>query len=128
MNYARKSTTLLFAIAVIPIVFAASTNSLWLAIGLISWAAAAHQGWSANLFTIISDIYPKNTVGSMVGLAGFAGAIGGAISASFIGWVLQLSNSYILVFSIAGSMYILAWLSMKIFIPTIKEIQITKSH
>ena len=124
VNYSRKITTLIFALAVIPIVFTASAGNLWIAILLIAWSAAAHQGWSANLFTIISDIYPKKSVGSMVGLAGFAGAIGGAISASFIGWVLQISNSYFLVFAIAGSMYILAWLSMKIFIPEIKTLNI----
>ena len=127
LDFSRKNTMLIFAIAVLPIVFAANTNSLWLVIGLVAWATAAHQGWSNNLFTIISDVYPKKTVGSMVGLAGFVGAMGGAVSAAFIGWILQLTNSYVIVFTVAAVMYLLAWLSMKIFIPTIQSIKLDKT-
>jgi ACS family hexuronate transporter-like MFS transporter len=126
INYSRKLTMLLFAVAALPVVFAAKTNNLWFAVLLVAWATAAHQGWSNNLFTLISDIYPKKMVGSMVGLSGFTGAIGGAVSAAIIGWMLQLTNSYVLVFSIAASMYLLAWLSMKVFIPNIKSIQMQK--
>lgn len=127
IDYARKFTMLIFAIGVLPLIFAAKTNNLWIAIFIVAWATAAHQGWSNNLFTLISDIYPKKMVGSMVGLSGFVGALGGAVSASVVGWILQLTNSYVLVFSIAAVMYILAWLSMKIFIPNITSIPMSKA-
>lgn len=128
IDYARKFTMLIFALGVLPLIFAAKTNNLWIAIFIVAWATAAHQGWSNNLFTLISDIYPKKMVGSMVGLSGFVGAVGGAVSASVVGWILQLTNSYVLVFSIAAIMYILAWFSMKIFIPNITSIPMSKAN
>ena len=72
--------------------------NLWMAVALISLAAAGHQGWASNLFTIVSDIYPKNTIGSMMGLTGFAGAIGGTFSASFVGLILETTGSCFLIF------------------------------
>ena len=87
---------------------------------LIGLAAAAHQGWASNIYTVVSDIYPNNTVGTMIGLSGFTGAIGGALSASFVGLILKFSGSYTLIFAIASSMYLVAWLTLKIFIPRIQ--------
>jgi ACS family hexuronate transporter-like MFS transporter len=74
------------------------------------------------MFTMISDIYPKNAVGSMTGLTGFTAAVGGALSASFVGLILDATGSYFLIFAIASMVYILNWLIIKIFIPEIKPI------
>ncbi len=92
----------------VPIVFAARASTLWVAVALISLAAAAHQGWSANLFTLTSDLFPRRAVGSVVGIAGMAGAVGGMLIAKAVGYILQWSGSYLPVFMIAGSVYLLA--------------------
>jgi ACS family hexuronate transporter-like MFS transporter len=95
---------------------------------LISLATAAHCGFAANIFTVVSDIFPRNAVGTVVGMSGFAGALGGALAASFVGLVLEFTGSYFLIFTIASSMYILAWAILKLMIPVIKprELNMTK--
>lgn len=102
------------------------TMSILVAVGLIALAAAGHQGWASNIFTIVSDIYPKNAVGSMMGLSGFAGAVGGALSASFVGLLLESTGSYFLIFLFASSVYLVNWLILKLFIKGIKPIEIIK--
>jgi MFS transporter, ACS family, hexuronate transporter len=124
IDFSRKITMLICAIAVLPIVFVAGANTFWTVVLLISLGTAMHQGFSTNLFTLISDIFPKSVVGSMVGLVGFIGALGGAVSASLIGLLLQFTNSYFLVFLTAGSMYLLAWVAIKVLIPKIKPLAI----
>jgi ACS family hexuronate transporter-like MFS transporter len=124
IDFARKTTVLMSAILVLPVILVSQTHDLWIVVSLIAIAAAGHQSWAANIFTIISDIYPKKTVGSMMGLSGFAGAVGGALSASFVGLILQTTNNYSLIFIVASVMYILNWLIIKIFIPKIVPIQI----
>ncbi len=126
IDHARKITMFIFAISVLPIVFASASGDLWLVIALISLGTAAHQGWSNNLFTIISDIFPNNTVGSMVGLVGFVGAAGGALAAPVIGAILEYTGSYFLIFAIAASMYPIAWFVIKRMIPKIQEIDFIK--
>jgi ACS family hexuronate transporter-like MFS transporter len=108
LNRARKTTMFICAVAVVPIVAAGQARSLWTAVALISLAAAAHQGWSANLFTLVSDMFPQRAVGSVVGIGGFAGAVGGMAIASFAGLVLQVTGSYLPMFVIAASAYLLA--------------------
>ena len=108
VNRARKTAMLVCALAVVPIVVAAHVKGLWTAVALISLAAAAHQGWSANLFTLTSDMFPQRAVASVVGIGGFGGAIGGMFIASFAGWVLQITGSYLPMFIIAASVYLLA--------------------
>ncbi len=124
IDFARKTTILLSAILVLPLMLISQTNNLWVLVSLIAIAAAGHQSWASNLFAIISDIYPKKNVGSMMGLSGFAGAVGGALSASFVGLVLQVTNSYTIIFVIASVVYILNWLIIKIFIPKTAPVQI----
>ena len=99
------------------------TQNLWVAVGLIALAAAGHQGWASNIFTIVSDIYPKKAVGTMVGLSGFAGAAGGALSASFVGLILESTGSYFLIFLVASSVYIVNWLILKLSIKEIKPLE-----
>lgn len=122
VDYARKTTILICAIIVLPVMLVSQIHSLWGAVVLVSLAAAGHQGWASNIFTIVSDVYPKNLVGSMMGLSGFAGAIGGALSASLVGLVLQSTGSYILIFLIASSVYVINWLILKLFVKEIKPI------
>ena len=122
IDYARKTTILMCALIVLPVMMVAQVANLWLAIALISLAAAGHQGWASNIFTIVSDIYPKNAVGSMIGLSGFMGAVGGALSASFVGVLLESTGSYLLIFSLASSVYLINWIILKITIKEIKPI------
>ena len=124
LDFSRKTTILICAIFVIPVIFVPQSTTLWVAVALLSIGTAAHQGMSTNLFTIISDIFPKNMVGSMVGLAGFVGAMGGAVSAFLIGLILQATNSYFLIFAIAGSTYFITWLVLKVLIPKIEPLPV----
>ena len=117
LNRARKTAMLICALAVVPIVTAANVQNLWGAVALISLATAAHQGWSANLFTLASDMFPKRAIGSVVGIGGFGGAIGGAFIATFAGFLLQLTHSYVPLFVIAGSAYLVALLVIQLLVP-----------
>jgi MFS transporter, ACS family, hexuronate transporter len=108
VNLARKSAMLVSALCVVPIVFAADTQQLWVAVLLIGMATAGHQGFSANLFTMTSDLFPAQAVGSVVGIGGMAGAIGGMLIAEAVGYILQKSGSYHIPFVIAGVSYLLA--------------------
>ena len=92
VNAGRKTAMLVCALAVLPMMFASGARDLWVAVGLISIAAAAHQGWSANLFTLVSDMFPRQAVGSVVGLGGMAGAIGGMLIAKLTGYLLQVDR------------------------------------
>ncbi len=104
---ARLAAMLVCAFLVVPIFIASSVTSVWLAIALISVAAGAHQGWSANLFTTPSDMFPRAAVGSVVGIGNMIGSIGSALFAYYAGHVLQLTHSYASLFAIAASAYLL---------------------
>ncbi len=123
VDYARKTTIIISALIVLPVMLVSQVQNLWIAVLLIAMAAAGHQGWAANIFTIVSDMYPKKAVGSMMGLSGFTAAIGGALSASFVGLFLEATGSYFLIFLIASSVYVMNWLIIKIFIKEIKPIK-----
>lgn len=123
IDFARKTTILMCALIILPVMFVSQTQNLWVAVFLIAVAAAGHQGWASNIFTIVSDIYPKKAVGSMVGLSGFAGAVGGALSATFVGLLLESTGSYFLIFLIASSVYTINWLILKFSIKKIIPIE-----
>jgi MFS transporter, ACS family, hexuronate transporter len=108
VNRARKGAMLICALAVTPIVLISQVDNLWGAVALIGLATAGHQGWSANVFTLTSDMFPRRAVASVVGIGGFGGAVGGMLIASFTGWLLQTTGSYVPVFIMAGSAYLLA--------------------
>ena len=115
---------LICALAVTPIIFAANVKSLWVAVGLIGLAAAAHQGWSANLFTTASDMFPRRAVGSVVGIGGMAGAIGGATMAVATGYILQSTGgNYRIVFTIAGTAYLLALAIIHLLAPRLEPVE-----
>jgi MFS transporter, ACS family, hexuronate transporter len=120
VNRARKSAMLICALAVVPIVFAASAHSLWTAVGLIGLATAGHQGWSANVFTLSSDMFPSRAVAAVVGIGGFAGAVGGVLISTFTGFLLQSTGSYIPVFIMAGSAYLLALAVVHLIAPRLQ--------
>ena len=124
LNAARKTAMLVPALVVVPIVFAPRVSSLWLAVVLIGVAAGAHQAWSANIFTFSSDMFPKRAVGSVVGIGGMAGAIGGMLIALVAAEILQRTGSYVPVFLIAGSAYLLALGVIHLLVPTIQPVDL----
>lgn len=119
---ARKRSILIMAFLVVPIFFAAFTSDLRVAVSLIAIAAFAHQGYASNIFTIISDIYPKNAVASMVGLGLFAGSVGGVLFSSAVGLILEATGNYYLIFGFASIAYLLSWLFLKLFVADNKTI------
>jgi ACS family hexuronate transporter-like MFS transporter len=120
VNAARKTAMLICALAVVPVIFASRVTSMWEAVALISLAASAHQGWSANLFTLTSDMFPRHAVGSVVGIGGFAGAVGGMVIAKITGYILQTTGSYLPVFIIAGTTYLVTLLVMHLLVPRLE--------
>ena len=120
INAGRKLAMLICALAVVPIVFAAQTSNLWIAVVLIGLAAAAHQGWSCNLFTTTSDMFPRGAVGSVVGIGGMAGAIGGMMIARLVGEILERTGSYVPIFIIAASAYLVALLIIHLLSPRLE--------
>jgi ACS family hexuronate transporter-like MFS transporter len=129
---ARKYTMLIFALLVIPVFFAQSGGvSTWGAVALISLAASSHQAWSANIFTTVSDAFPKRVVSSVTSIGGMAGAIGGAFVSVFAGHILNffkkaghVETGYTVMFTIAACAYILAWVIMNVFAPKVKKVAI----
>jgi ACS family hexuronate transporter-like MFS transporter len=126
VNAGRKTAMLVCALAVVPIVFASRVSDLWTAVAIISLAAAAHQGWSANVFTMVSDMYPRYAVGSVVGIGGMAGAVGGMFIAKITGFVLQATGSYLVVFLIAGSAYLIALGIVHVLVPRMQPVHLSE--
>ena len=124
INRARKGAMAICAVAVVPIVFAAYASHEWLAVALIGLAAAAHQGWSANAFTLPSDMFPRHAVASVVGIGGFAGAVSGMLIATVTGFVLQTTGSYVPMFLLAGSAYLAALLVVHLLVPRMQPAEI----
>jgi ACS family hexuronate transporter-like MFS transporter len=123
VNKARKTAMLICALSVMPVMFAANASSLWAAVGVVSLAAAAHQGWSANIFTMVSDMFPRRAVGSVVGIGGMAGSIGGMLIATTVGLILQYVHSYLPIFIIAGTTYLVALLVIHLLAPRLEPVQ-----
>ncbi len=117
VNRGRKTAMALCALAVVPIMSVPRVAHLWPAVLLIGLAASAHQGWSCNLFTLASDMFPKRALASVVGLGGFAGAVGGMLIADAVGYLLHWTHSYIVPFMIAGTAYLAALLVLHLLAP-----------
>lgn len=120
VNRARKTAMAACAVAAVPIVTVSRVEQLWPAVLLIGLAAAAHQGWSCNLFTLVSDMFPKRAVASVVGLGGFAGAVGGMMIADLVGHILQWTHSYVVPFFLAGSAYLIALVALHLLAPRLR--------
>jgi ACS family hexuronate transporter-like MFS transporter len=124
INRARKTAMLICALMVTPIIFASNVKSLWAAVALIGLAAAAHQGWSCNLFTTPSDMFPRRAVGSVVGIGGMAGALGGATMAVATGYILESTGqNYSIVFMIAGTAYLVALAIIHLLAPQLAPVE-----
>jgi ACS family hexuronate transporter-like MFS transporter len=123
MNHARLVTMLLCACLITPIFFVSRQSSEWGAIALISLAVAAHQGWSANLFTTASDMFPRAAVGSVVGIGGTVGSIGGVLFSLGTGWILEVTHSYTALFMMSAAAYLLALGLMQLIVPGLKRVE-----
>jgi ACS family hexuronate transporter-like MFS transporter len=121
-NAARKITMTVCALAVIPIVFAQFVSELWMAVGIIGLATAAHQAWSANLMTLPSDMFPRVAVGSVVGIGGMAGAVGGMLMSKYNGYILDAFGSYQPIFALAGGAYIAGILVIHSLSPRLQRV------
>ncbi|TDB65129.1 MFS transporter [Arundinibacter roseus] len=128
---ARKTAMFIFAIMVIPIMLASSATNIWVAVGLISLACAAHQAWSANIFTTASDMFPRRAVSSIVGLGGMAGSVGGVLFPLIVGQILDafkesgdIGSGYNIIFLMCGSAYLIAWVVMHLFVPKMEQIKV----
>jgi ACS family hexuronate transporter-like MFS transporter len=121
-NAARKITMLICALAVTPIVFAQFVDQLWMAVAIIGLATAAHQAWSANLMTLPSDIFPRVAVGSVVGIGGMAGAVGGMLMSKYNGYILDVFGSYQPIFALAGGAYIAGIAVIHFFSPRLTRV------
>ena len=121
LKTARLTAMLTCACLVVPIVVAGGLHSVWLAVGLLSLAAAAHQGWSANIFTTASDMFPARFVGTVVSFGQVAGALGGAIFQPVCGHILQLTHSFVPLFLYSGVAYLVALLLLRTLAPGLKQ-------
>ena len=117
INASRKTTMLVCALSVAPVLYAPFSKSMWLVVGLVSLAMAAHQGWSANMFTIASDMFPRSAVGSVVGIGATAGAIGGLMLQKAAGYIVTWTHSYFSLFMICGSAYVIALVIIQLLSP-----------
>ncbi len=127
MTASRKLAMLTCAIAVLPVYFVVQSNSLWGAIALLSLATAAHQGWSANLFTTASDMFPRRAVGAVVGIGGLAGAVGGVLFQALTGVVLDATHSYAIPFTIAALAYLIGLGIMHLLVPNLEQVDVQPS-
>lgn len=124
INFARKTAMLICALLVTPMFFAQQVSSLWLAVLIVGLAAAAHQGFSANLFTLPGDVFPRRAVGSVIGIGGMFGALGGMLMAKYVGYVLERLGTYTPMFIIAGTVYLVALLLIHLLSPRLQEVDV----
>lgn len=123
-NVARKVALLICALLVVPVAYAPFSHSVWTVVMLVGLAAAAHQGWSANLFTVSSDLFPKTAIGTVVGFGGMMGALAGAIFQHMTGAIVDATHSYVPLFGIACSAYLVALLCMHLLSPRLKRAEL----
>jgi ACS family hexuronate transporter-like MFS transporter len=128
---ARKTAMFIFALCVVPIISAMYATNVWQAVALISLAAAAHQAWSANIFTTASDMFPKRALSSVIGIGGMAGSVGGILFPFLVGHILEfykesghLVTGYNIIFLICGCAYLLAWFIMHLLSPKMKPVNL----
>src|SRR5687768_15228041 len=127
VNAARKITMLIAALLIVPTAFAPSMTGLWAAVTVVGIAAAAHQWWSANIFTLTSDMFPRQAVGTVVGIGGFAGAMGGLLFQRLTGSILQANgNNYVPIFLICGSAYVTALLVIHLLVPKVRRLDVAE--
>ena len=128
---ARKTAMFIFAICVVPIITARFATNIWIAVALISLAAAAHQAWSANIYTTVSDMFPKKAISSVIGIGGMAGSVGGIFFPLFIGYLLDhykllgnINTGYNIIFFICGFAYLTAWIIIHFLSPKMDPVEL----
>ncbi|HEX4022966.1 MAG TPA: MFS transporter [Acidobacteriaceae bacterium] len=121
---ARKAALLICALGALPILLVSHTSHMWIVIGILGVVTAAHQGWSANLFTTASDMFPRGTVATIVGMGTLCSSIAAVFFSALVGWVLQLTHSYAPLFALAGFAYLTAMLVMQLLAP--RQLHVTK--
>ena len=124
LNAARKTAMLICALLAVPVCLGAVVDNLWMAVLIIGVATAAHQGFSANLYTLPSDVFPRSAVGSVVGIGGMVGAFGGMAMAKYAGWVLDKIGSYTPIFIVAATAYLLALLVVHLLTPKMEPVKL----
>jgi ACS family hexuronate transporter-like MFS transporter len=128
VNRARKTAMLIAALLIVPTMLAPAAPSLWVAVAIVSVAAAAHQWWSCNLFTTASDMFPRRAVASVVGIGGFAGAMGGVLFQRATGRILEATgNNYAIIFTICGLAYVTAWVVMHLLVPRLQPARLDEA-
>jgi ACS family hexuronate transporter-like MFS transporter len=127
-NAARKTALLICALSVVPVSLAPKVDNMWTAVALIGLAAAAHQGFSANLFTLTSDLFPRRAVSSVVGIGGMAGAVGGILMQSASGRVVDATGSYERLFLIAAVVYVFSVVMIHILSPRLQPVQFDRAE
>lgn len=121
VNAARKTTMLIAALCATPVYFASQTHHLWVAVSLIGLALAGHQAWSANIFTLVPDMFPQKAIGSVVGIGSMLGAVGGMLGAVIAGYSLESTGSYAPLFAVAGCAYLVALGIIQYLAPHLKQ-------
>jgi ACS family hexuronate transporter-like MFS transporter len=119
---ARKIAILVSALMVVPVAFAPRLESLWAVIVVLGFAAAGHQGWAANMFALISDLFPTSAISSATGISGFGGSVGGMLIATGVGLILQYTGSYVPMFLFAASSYLLVLALIHWLIPVVRTV------
>jgi ACS family hexuronate transporter-like MFS transporter len=126
VNAARKTAMLIAALLILPTMFAPAANGLWISVAIVGVAAAAHQWWSANIFTLAADMFPRQAVGSVVGIGGFFGAIGGVLFQRATGLVLQSNgNNYVPIFIVCGLAYVSALAIIHLLVPNVQRMDVS---
>src|SRR6185312_5260983 len=124
LNLARKLSLLVCALAVAPVFLAPFAGKVWLAVLIVGLAGAAHQGWSSNLYCVISDTMPKEAIGSVIGLGGFVCYFTGGFVNGITGNILQKTGNYVLVFAYFSGMYVLSLIAIQLLVPKISFVPI----
>jgi ACS family hexuronate transporter-like MFS transporter len=117
LNAARKRAMFICALFALPIFFAANASEVWVAVLLIGLATAAHQGFSCNLYTLPSDVFPRSAVGTVIGVGGALGGLGGMLFANYVGRELERLGGYQTIFAVAGLTYLAALLVVHLLTP-----------
>jgi len=123
VNAARKVSLLICALAVVPVFLAPAAPTIWLAVLIVGIAGSAHQGWSANLFSVVSDTMPREAISSVVGFGGFVAYFTGGFVNGITGEILQKTGSYVPVFAYFSGMYLLSLLAIQLLVPRLGEKQ-----
>jgi ACS family hexuronate transporter-like MFS transporter len=123
-NRARKTTMLICGLCALPIALAPTVRSEALAVLVVGIATAAHQGWSCNVYTLVSDMFPRHAVGSVIGFVGMCGAVSGMLVAKITGYVLEATGSYALIFTVSALAYLLTLLVVHLLVPRLEPVQL----